>query len=184
MTGLWETQRLLLRDLGPEHAAAVRDYGLRTREFHAPWDPHHPADFWELPVVAERLRVQNEDARAGRLLCLAVSLKDDPDRIIGAANLRNIVRGALQSAHLGYGLAPEAGGHGYMTEAVIAAVDVAFRDLGLHRVEVNIMPRNIRSLAVAERAGFKREGFSPKYLRINGVWEDHVRFARINEAMA
>lgn len=183
MTRSWETRRLLLRDLGPEHAAAVRDYGLRTREYHAPWDPYHPADFWELPVVAERLRMQTADAKAGRLLCLCVSLKDDPERIIGAANLRNIIRGALQSAHLGYGLAPEAVGHGYMTEAVNGAVQLAFAELGLHRIEVNIMPRNTRSLAVAERAGFRREGFSPQLLRINGVWEDHLRFARINEAM-
>jgi len=183
MTGSWETERLLLRDLGPESAAAVRDYGLRTRDFHAPWDPIRAADYWELPIVAERLRAQQEDSRAGRALCLCVSHRDDPERIIGVANLRNIIRGALLSAHLGYGLAPDATGRGYMTEAVKEAVRIAFFDLGLHRVEINIMPRNVRSLAVAERAGFVREGFSPRYLRINGAWEDHVRLARVNEAM-
>ena len=183
MTVSVETERLVLRELGPEHAAAVRAYGLRTRDFHAQWDPIRPANYWELPVVAERLRAQIDDARLGGSLCLCMARRDDPARVIGAVNLRNILRGALQSAHLGYGLAPDAVGHGYMTEAAIAVVNLAFSEMGLHRVEVNIMPRNSRSLAVAERAGFVREGYSPRYLRIAGRWEDHVRLGRVNEAM-
>ena len=67
-----------------------------------------------------------------------------------------------------------------MTEAVRRVTEIAFTDLALHRVEVNIMPRNAASLAVAERAGFVREGLSPRYLQINGKWEDHVRLARIS----
>ncbi len=183
MTATWETERLYLRDLGPEYAAAVRAYGLRSLEYHMPWDPVRPVDFWELPVVAARLRVQSDDARAGGSLCLCLSPKDDPERVVGVVNLRNIIRGAMLSAHLGYGLEPQAVGKGYMTEAVRRVVDVAFFDLALHRVECNIMPGNARSLAVAERVGFQREGFSPRFLRINGRWEDHVRFALLNEAM-
>jgi ribosomal-protein-alanine N-acetyltransferase len=180
---MWETERLMLRELGPEHAAAVRAYGLECRDYHATWDPIRPDDFWELPVVAARLHSQIVDSAAGGSLCLCLSHRDDPERLIGMANLRNIVRGALQGCHLGYGLAPQAVGNGYMTEAVMRVVEIGFAELGLHRIEVNIMPRNTRSLAVAERCGFMREGFSPSYLRINGHWEDHVRFARTNEAM-
>jgi [ribosomal protein S5]-alanine N-acetyltransferase len=102
--------------------------------------------------------------------------------VLGAINLRNIIRGAMQGATLGYGLAPDAVGNGYMTEAVKRIAEIAFTDLALHRIEVNIMPRNSPSLAVAERAGFVREGLSPCYLQIAGVWEDHVRFARIAQA--
>jgi [ribosomal protein S5]-alanine N-acetyltransferase len=178
----WETDRLLLRDLGPDHAGAMRAYGLHSAKYHMPWDPIRPPDFWELPVVAERLRQQVAETRGGTALCLCLSLKDDPGSIIGVANLRNIVRGALLSAHLGYALSPDSVGHGYMSEAVTTVVRIAFAELGLHRVEANIMPRNVRSLAVAERAGFEREGFSPRYLRINGRWEDHVRLAILNEA--
>ena len=183
MTKSWETERLLLRELGPDRAAAARAYGLECRDYHASFDPVRPDDFWELPVVAARLHSQIVDSQAGGSLCLCLSLKDDPERIIGTANLRNIVRGALQGCHLGYGLAPSAVGKGYMTEAVTRIVEIGFVDYGLHRIEVNIMPRNSRSLSVAERCGFLREGFSPHYLRINGVWEDHVRFARTNETM-
>jgi len=183
VTRAWESERLLLREFGPEHAAAVRAYGIESRDYHAPWDPVRPLDFWELPVVAARLHAQMIDSAAGGSLCLCLCLKDDPEHIIGMANLRNIVRGALQACHLGYGLSPLAVGRGYMSEAVLRAVRIGFTEYGLHRIEVNIMPRNTRSLAVAERCGFEREGFSPKYLRINGKWEDHVRLARINDSV-
>ncbi|NTU71176.1 MAG: GNAT family N-acetyltransferase [Coriobacteriia bacterium] len=182
MPGAWETNRLLLRELGPEHAAPVRAYGLRSLEYHFPWDPTRPADYWQLPVVAERLRGQIEEGRRGMSLCLFLSPKTDPGVVIGAVNTRNIIRGALQSAHVGYALAPDAVGQGFMTEAVRGVVGIAFGELGLHRLEINVMPHNERSLGVAERAGFSREGYSPRYLRINGRWEDHVRYARINEA--
>ena len=183
MAGIWESERLLLRELGPDRAAAVRAYGLACREYHTPWDPIRPDDFWELPVVAARLHAQLVDSAAGGSLCLCLSRKDDSERVIGVTNLRNIIRGALMGCHLGYGLAPEAVGYGYMTEAVRRVVEIGFGDLGLHRIEVNVMPRNTRSMGVAERCGFVREGFSPCFLRINGHWEDHVRLARVNEAM-
>jgi len=177
----WETDRLLLRLLGPDAAAAVREYGLRSREFHRPFDPIRPADYWELPAVADRLALQVAEAEEGRSLCLFMALKSDPQHVLGAINLRNFIRGAMQGCTVGYGLAPDALGHGYMTESLRRVVEIGFDELALHRLEVNIMPRNAASLAVAERAGFVREGLSPRYLQINGVWEDHVRLARINE---
>jgi ribosomal-protein-alanine N-acetyltransferase len=71
-----------------------------------------------------------------------------------------------------------------MTEALRAAVErIAFGELGLHRVEVAVIPRNTRSLLLAERCGFEREGLSPRFLKIAGVWEDHVRLARRNPEM-
>ena len=179
MRDTWETDRLLLRVLGPEASAAVRDFGLRCAEFHRPFDPIRPHDFWELPVVADRLVCQRIEAEQDRSLCLFISLKSEPNRVIGSINLRNIIRGAMMGASIGYGLSPDAIGQGYMTEALRRVVQIAFDDLRLHRVEVNVMPRNTASLAVAERAGFTREGLSPRYLQINGVWEDHVRLARL-----
>lgn len=161
----------------------MRDFGLRSREFHAPWDPIRPVDFWDLPAVAERLRIQVAEAQAQVSCCLCVSDKNDPSRIIGIANLRNIIRGAMLGCHLGYALSPDAVGRGFMTEAVERAVLIAFQDLALHRVEANVIPRNVRSIAVLRRAGFSEEGVSPRYLRIAGTWEDHVRFAVINDGL-
>ena len=179
MPGVWQTDRLVLHQLGPDAAAAVRDYGLRSRAFHAPWDPIRPPDYWELPVVAERLRTQLLEAELDQSLCTYLSARAAPDQVIGALNLRNIMRGDLMSCVIGYGLAPEAVGNGFMSEAVTGIVMVGFGELGLHRMEINIVPRNARSIAVAERCGFECEGLSPRYLRIAGRWEDHLRFAKM-----
>ena len=103
------------------------------------------------------------------------------DALVGVFNFSEIVRGAFCSTYLGYfGFAPHAG-RGLMTEGMALALDVAFRELGLHRVEVNIQPTNARSLALAQRVGFAREGYSRRYVKIAGRWRDHVRLAMLAE---
>lgn len=103
------------------------------------------------------------------------------DALVGVFNFSEIVLGAFRSTYLGYfGFAPHAG-RGLMTEGMALALDVAFRRLGLHRVEVNIQPTNARSLALAQRIGFTREGYSRRYVKIAGRWRDHVRFAMLAE---
>jgi [ribosomal protein S5]-alanine N-acetyltransferase len=101
--------------------------------------------------------------------------------LIGFANISNIVRGALQSGYLGYGAFASHAGRGLMTAGLRAVLDAAFTDLGLHRVEANIQPANTRSLAIASRLGFRQEGFSPRYLYIDGEWRDHERWALLAE---
>ena len=101
--------------------------------------------------------------------------------IVGAFNIGEIVRGHFRSAYLGYyGFAPYAGS-GYMSEGLELVLQVAFRVLKLHRVEANVQPTNRRSLALVRRAGFVREGYSPRYVRIAGRWRDHVRMALLVE---
>lgn len=177
----WKTARLVLEQMGPDKAELVQDYGLRSRASHAPWDPIRPHDWWDLQVVSDRLAGELADAEQDRSLALYLTRAGASGRIIGRIALNNIVRGAFQSCVVGYGLAPDATGNGYMTEALDAAVSIAFGDLGLHRVEVSVIPRNEKSLAVVRRCGFTEEGLSPRYICIAGVWEDHVRFARIRE---
>jgi ribosomal-protein-alanine N-acetyltransferase len=88
--------------------------------------------------------------------------------------------GNFKSCFLGYKLDKDEINKGYMTEAIRETVQIMFDEHGLHRVEVNIIPRNARSLKVMEKLKFEREGFSKKYLEINGVWEDHIHFATYN----
>ena len=110
-----------------------------------------------------------------------LALRREDDAIVGTFNFSEIVRGAFRSTYLGYyAFAPHAG-KGYMTEGMALALDTAFGPLALHRVEVNIQPTNARSLALAQRIGFTREGFSRRYVKIGGRWRDHVRFAMLAE---
>jgi [ribosomal protein S5]-alanine N-acetyltransferase len=105
----------------------------------------------------------------------------DDDALVGVYNFSEIVRGAFQSAFLGYFAFAPLAGRGLMAEGLAAALDIAFRQLKLHRVEVNIQPNNARSLALAARLGFTREGYSRRYVKIGGRWRDHVRFAMLAE---
>ena len=105
----------------------------------------------------------------------------EDDAVLGSIRLSVIVRGAFQSAFLGYMIGAPYLRRGYMTEALQLLLGYAFRELKLHRVEANILPGNDASLALVRRAGFQREGFSRRYLKIGGRWRDHERWALLRE---
>jgi ribosomal-protein-alanine N-acetyltransferase len=101
--------------------------------------------------------------------------------LVGVINLNEIVRGGFRSAYLGYyGFLPHVG-RGYMGDGLRLVLRRAFGELRLHRVEANIQPENASSLALVRRLGFRREGFSPRYLKIAGRWCDHERWALLAE---
>jgi ribosomal-protein-alanine N-acetyltransferase len=97
--------------------------------------------------------------------------------IVGVMNLSQIFRKGFQNAYLGYYGMVAFARRGLMTEAVRLATRYAFEEIGLHRLEANIQPGNHASIALAKRVGFRKEGFSPRYLQIDGVWCDHERWA-------
>jgi ribosomal-protein-alanine N-acetyltransferase len=97
--------------------------------------------------------------------------------LVGVIAISEIVMAAFRSGYLGYSGFAATGGRGLMTQALREAARFAFDELGLHRVEANIQPDNVRSIALVRRAGFTKEGFSPGYLFIDGAWRDHERWA-------
>jgi len=178
------TDRLLLRGLGPSWAPAVLEYFIRNDAFRRPWSPAPPADFHTLACQRQRLELEQIAAEQGQAFRLWIFLAGaEPAEPIGFVSLSNIVYGAFLSCHLGYELDERHINRGIITEAVGAAVAWAFGTLGLHRVEANIMPRNVRSRRVAEKLGFEDEGLSRRYLKVNGAWEDHRRYATRNAAL-
>lgn len=110
-----------------------------------------------------------------------IARERESGRIVGIVNLSEIVRGFFQSAYMGYYGMVGMGGRGLMSEAVSLVLTQAFDDLGLHRVEANIQPGNDPSRALVKRLGFRQEGYSPRYLKINGEWRDHERWAVLSE---
>jgi [ribosomal protein S5]-alanine N-acetyltransferase len=156
--------RVLAREDRTEFLALARE----SRRLHRPWTypPERADQFDELYSRSRR-----ED-----FLCL-VSCDVETGAIAGVFTISQIVRGAFQSAYLGYYAHEQHAGLGLMREALEQVLDHAFSALGLHRIEANIQPGNAPSIALARGAGFRLEGFSPRYLLIGGQWRDHERYA-------
>lgn len=151
--------------------AAVRT----SRRLHGAW-VSAPATRAEYKRYLARFGRRRKDAQ--HLGFVAVL---DDDALVGVLNFSEIVHGAFKSAYLGYyALAPHAG-RGYMTEALLLGLDAGFREIGLHRIEVNVQPGNARSIKLVERLGFVREGYSRRYVKVGGRWRDHVRYAILAE---
>jgi len=144
--------------------AAVR----RSRRLHGRW-VKAPSTATAYRAHVLRLRRPTYE---GYLICLR-----DSDELVGVANISEIVRGGFRSAYLGYYVFRPYEGRGLMTEGLALVVRDAFRRLGLHRLEANVQPENHASIRLARRLGFRREGYSPRYLRIQGRWRDHERWA-------
>jgi ribosomal-protein-alanine N-acetyltransferase len=148
------------------------------KDAYAPWLPAlAPRETWE--HVFER---DMEKASSETHLRLVGILSDG--RIVGSFNLGEIVRGHFDCAYASWRTDPELWGQGFGAEGVSALLDVAFSHhggIGLHRVQANIIPSNIRSIRLAERVGFRKEGLALKYLKIAGAWEDHLMFAKVTE---
>ncbi len=101
--------------------------------------------------------------------------------LIGEINLSSVQRGPFQNAYVGYWIDERHAGNGYTPEALVVAAKYAFEDVGLHRLQIAIIPRNGASRRVVEKLALREEGVALRYLEINGVWEDHVRFAITSE---
>jgi ribosomal-protein-alanine N-acetyltransferase len=104
-------------------------------------------------------------------------LRRSRDVFAGEINLNSVQRGPFQSAYVGYWIDQAQAGQGYMPEALVVVARFAFEQVRLHRIQVSIIPRNHRSRRVVDKLKLRDEGIAERYLEINGVWEDHVRYA-------
>jgi ribosomal-protein-alanine N-acetyltransferase len=149
-----------------------------NRTFLAPWEPQREDSFFTEDHQRQQLVQAVEHCRSGRALPCVI-LADT--RVVGRITINDIVRGAFDSAHLGYWVAQEMNGHGIATAAVAAAVRLCFEDLGLHRVQAATLTHNTASQRVLSRNGFTFIGTAPQYLRIAGSWQDHHLYQLLND---
>ncbi len=163
-----------------------RDHGewaqLRqeSRAFLEPWEPRWPADDLDYPAWRQRLRRYNAEAAAGTGFAFLI-FQSEQMTLVGGISLGNIRHGVAQTAQIGYWMGERYAGRGLMQAAMKLAMSHAFDTLRLHRLEAACIPDNVRSIRVLENAGFRREGLMRAYLRINGVWRDHLLYALIAE---
>lgn len=177
-----QTERLHLMPLTHRYAELVLEYYKRNEAFFRPWLPAYVPNFFSVEFHRQWLKQDAQQIKTSEKIKLFIFERDDKklEHIVGDITFSNIVRGVLQSCYVGYKIDEHNNGKGFMSEALSHAVQQVFDDMRLHRIEANIMLHNIASQRVVEKLGFQREGISKDYLKINGTWEDHYRYALIN----
>jgi len=161
-------QRVFLRPLAASDREEVLRLARASQTLHRPWV--------ESPTNRAAFRSFLRRSRLPSVRTL-VAVRRDDHAIVGVLTLSQIFRGSFRSAYLGYWVGAPHAGQGYMTEAMQLLLRRAFGPLKLHRVEANLQPGNAASRALVLRSGFRKEGFSPRYLEIGGRWRDHERWA-------
>lgn len=158
---------VFIREIRREDRNAFVDAMLRSKEFHYPW-VKAPTTIEEFNDYFESFQRPNQKSYL---------VTDALGHMIGVFNISEIVRGGFQNAYLGFYVVQEYAGQGFMRIALKQVLDVVFNELMLHRLEANIQPDNRRSINLVKKCGFRYEGFSPRYLRINNEWKGHEHWA-------
>jgi ribosomal-protein-alanine N-acetyltransferase len=170
-------RRVVLRPLVAQDFNSWSEVRRRNQEWLTKWEParlpHHPDPEMNRDVFAARCGARDRERHAGSQYAFGIFVDG---AFAGEINLNNVVRGAFQSATIGYWIDQARAGRSLMSEAVVVLAQYAFESLNLHRLEVCIIPRNYNSRRVVEKLELRNEGTAERFLEINGVWEDHVRY--------
>jgi ribosomal-protein-alanine N-acetyltransferase len=175
-------RRVLLRPLGVNDFPAWTEVRTRNADWLLRWEPRRlpgqPDVTTDRDAFSVRCSARERERQLGTGYGFGVFVEG---RFAGEINLSAIQRGPFQSAYIGYWIDEAEAGHGYTPEALVVLARFAFDDLRLHRVQIAIIPRNSPSRRVVEKLKVRDEGVAERYLEINGVWEDHVRYAITSE---
>lgn len=173
-----KSESIYIRPFIMSDAVALLELQLANRDFFQRFSMERDDDFYTLEAQLERIPQYHELSQNDQSYNFGIFTYEDT--LIGTINLFHVMRGSLQSAFIGYFLDKNHNGKGYTTEAAKLIVDYGFNELHLHRIEAGVMPHNIGSIRVLEKAGFHKEGIAVKNVKINGKWEDHQVLAIIN----
>lgn len=175
-------RRVVLRPIAVHDFAAWRDVRRRCNDWLTRWEPRRipgqPDTVEDSAAFSSRCSVRMREIQLGTGYGFGIFV----DGVFaGEININSIHRGAHQNAYVGYWIDEALAGQGYMPESVVAVLQFCFEQLLLHRVQISIIPRNTASRRVVEKLGIRPEGVAERYLEINGVWEDHIRYAITSE---
>lgn len=168
--------RIYLRHPRRQDFAVWSDLRSKSKDFLRPWEPRWTSVSTTERAYVARLRRIRADKFAGSGWSFFIFRTED-DVLLGGINLINVRRGVVQAATLGYWIGAQHVRQGYMTDALQAIIDLSFKDLALHRLEAACLPANAASVALLQRAGFRKEGTARQNIRINGDWQDHDMYA-------
>ena len=178
-------RRVTLRPLTVGEFEAWREVRRRCRDWLVKWEarplPGAPDVTEDRRAFAAQCGARDRERQLGTGFGFGIFVDD---RFGGAINLTNIQRGSFQNAYIGYWIDEALAGNGYMPESVVVVSRFAFEELALHRLQIAIIPRNHNSRRVVEKLELRHEGVAVRYLEINGVWEDHARYAITAEEWA
>ena len=178
MTSTLIGRRVLLRPLVVEDFPAWQDVRRRNADWLLKWEPRRaagaPDPVESRDAFAVRCGARQRERQLGTGFGYGIFVNGN---FAGEINLSIVQRGPFQSAYVGYWIDEACAGQGYMPEALVCLCKAAFDDLHLHRVQISIIPRNTASRRVVEKLDIRDEGVAQRYLEINGVWEDHIRYA-------
>jgi ribosomal-protein-alanine N-acetyltransferase len=174
-----ETDQVTLRTPQMADYPAWAELRAQSREFLTPWEPLWASDELSRASFRRRVRHYLRDLREDVGYALFI-FAAPASVLVGGLTLCNVRRGVTQSCTLGYWVGAKYANQGYMTAAVRAAIPFVFDSLELHRLEAACLPSNTASIKLLEKTGFKREGLARRYLRINGIWQDHLLYALLD----
>lgn len=178
-----ESERLILKSFEKADAKSYFDLLMRNYDFFKPWSPEYGTGYKDYELHIPVVERDEKNTETGTGIKFGMYKSEDTSVMIGTCAVSSIVRGPFLSCFLGYRVDENENGKGYATEAINTVVKYVFDELKLHRIEANIMPRNNASIKTIEKCGFTCEGESKKYLQINGVWEDHLHYVILNDAI-
>lgn len=180
MKTLYTTKRLLLRVLDESSAKSVLNFYNLNKNYFEPWEPDRVPGFYTEAFHKINLSYEAKMMNDGHFLRFWIFKKAAPDVIIGSISFSNILKGSMMSCLVGYKIDHYSAGSGFATEALDAAIDIMFTEYGIHRIEALVHPDNKPSQRIMEKLNFVYEGTARSSVKMDGVWEDHLRYALIN----
>lgn len=174
-------RRIVLRTLAESDYEAWREVRIRSRDWLLPWEPRPrgaPAPSDDRASFVARCAIRDRERQLGTGYGFGIFVVNE---FVGEITLSSIQRGPFQSGFIGYWIDQLAAGQEYVPEAVVTVLQFSFETLGLHRIEISIIPRNRPSRRVVEKLALRLEGLSERFLEIDGKWEDHLRYAITTE---